>query len=87
MINEEQKAANIVNSESTHNFLDTGMTERLGCQIEYINALKVIVANGNVIMHCSKACRELCWSMQGKEFLTDVFFILLENYHMVLRVQ
>lgn len=70
----------LIDSGSTHNFLDTKMVERLGCCSEDINVLKVIVVNENV-MHCSKVYRELCWSMQGKELVTVVLLIPLENYH------
>lgn len=36
---------------------------------------------------CNQVRNKFKWDMQGHKFTTDVFLILLENYHLVLGVQ
>lgn len=63
----------LIDSSSTHNFLDIATAEMLGCPMEEINAMKVSVRNGNV-MNCNKMCCGLGWVMQGESFTTNVYF-------------
>lgn len=76
----------LIDSGTTHNFLDVAMAERLGYQIEFVPPLRVLVANGGG-MSCDRRCREFRWSMQGHHFQVSVYFVPLDKYHVVLGVQ
>ena len=39
----------LIDSGSTHNFLDLGLAKELGCELEHINPQSITVANGNHI--------------------------------------
>ena len=45
----------LIDSGSTHNFLDARMSVKLGCIMEVIPELKVSAANGNEL-----SCKETC---------------------------
>lgn len=75
----------LIDSGSTHNFLDVHIARRLGCKIDTVNPMKVDVANGNTL-HCISVCKNLSWTLQGTLFTTDVLFLPLGSCDMVLRV-
>ena len=76
----------LIDSDSTHNFLNTKMTKKLGCKVEEIGPMKVDVANGNSLA-CVAMCRGLTWTLQRSKFTKDVLLLPLENCDMVLGVQ
>ena len=47
---------------STHNFIDVRVITKLGCVLEPIEELKVIVANGNELK-CIDVCKSFSWTM------------------------
>ena len=57
----------IIDSASTHNFLDLVVAKRIRCSIQTTNPMKVVVANGTKITR-DAICRQLTWNMQGKDF-------------------
>lgn len=76
----------LVDSGSTHNFLDPGVAKRAGVVIQGTNPLTVTVADGSKIS--SKAMvKDLQWSMQGTIFTTEMRLLPLGGCDMVLRVQ
>ena len=54
----------LIDSGSTHNFINSRMARKLGCVMEYIHELKVLTANG-MELQCSERCRKFPWVMQG----------------------
>ncbi|XP_022019611.1 uncharacterized protein LOC110919656 [Helianthus annuus] len=76
----------LVDSGSTHNFLNERLAKKINCPLEDIKPMKVGVANG-VPLICDKICHNFQWQMQGLWFKADVFVIPLETYDMVLGVQ
>ncbi|PKI43984.1 hypothetical protein CRG98_035660 [Punica granatum] len=56
----------LVDSGSTHNFLNEEVGKKLGCQTELMSAVRVAVANGNELK-CERVCKKFRWRMQGKE--------------------
>ena len=76
----------LIDSGSTHNFLDIGVAKKLGCEVEEIGPMKVDVANGSSLA-CVAICRGLTWTLQGSKFTTDVLLLPLGNCDMVLGVQ
>lgn len=76
----------LIDSGSTHNFIDEQLAIKLHCQLTTVKPLKVTVANGNQLS-CGQMCNNFSWMMQGVWFKADVLAIPLENYDMVLGVQ
>ena len=76
----------LIDSRSTHNFIDTRVTAMVGCVLESIAKLKVVAANGNEL-RCREICRGFSWTMQGQQFKANVMTLPLDNYDLVLRVQ
>ena len=66
----------LINSRSTHNFLDEGTAQRLRCSLVNTQPLIVTIANGNKVMSRS-ACMGFCWEMQGEEFEADLRLLKL----------
>lgn len=76
----------LIDSGSTHNFLDPVLAKRTGQNIKHINPLTVVVADGTKVF--SKAMVEgFKWNMQGAEFEANVRLLPLGGCDMVLGVQ
>ena len=76
----------LIDSGSTHNFIDVRVTTKLGCVLEPIEELKVIAANGNELK-CRDVCKSFSWTMQGHTFQASVLALPLDNYDLVLGIQ
>ncbi|XP_056698640.1 uncharacterized protein [Spinacia oleracea] len=76
----------LVDSGSTHKFLDLDLAKKMGCKIEAIPIQHVAVADGNHL-NCQHVCKEFTWEMQGRIFKADVMLIALGGCDMVLGVQ
>ena len=76
----------LIDSGSTHNFLDTEIAKKLGCKIEKIGPMRVDVANGSSVA-CVAVCKGLFWTLQGSNFTTDVLLLPLGSCDMVLGIQ
>jgi hypothetical protein len=76
----------MIDSGSTHNFINTQVAKRLSCTLTSIRPLAVEAANGGQ-MTCTHVCKNFLWKMQGVQFSTDVFVVELNNCDMVLGVQ
>ncbi|KAM0035631.1 putative nucleotidyltransferase, Ribonuclease H [Helianthus debilis subsp. tardiflorus] len=75
----------LIDSGSTHNFLDLRLASKLQCPTKKLPLMKVVVANGKEL-ECSQLCKDFQWLMQGAWFKTDVLLLPLDNYDMVLGV-
>ena len=53
----------LVDSRSTHNFLDQSIAKRLACTFQRIKGFKVTVANGD-ILETQKLCKHVQWEVQ-----------------------
>ncbi|GJR97046.1 retrotransposable element Tf2 [Tanacetum coccineum] len=82
----KQKIHILIDSGSTHNFLDVFMAKKLGCKIQQIDPLQVSVADGNKISTTSM-CKKFSWMLNGKTFCTDAMLLPLGGCEMVLEVQ
>jgi len=76
----------LIDSGSTHNFLDLATAKRLHCHIKKIPPLQVVVANGQQLA-CTSVCHNFAWSLLGEVFTTDVILIPLGSCEMVLGIQ
>ena len=76
----------LIDTGSTHNFLNCNMAIKLGCIMEPVPELRIMAANGEVLK-CNELCRGFTWVMQGKSFTADVLALPLGTYDLVLEVQ
>ena len=76
----------MIDSGSTHNFINTQVAKKLSCTLTPIRPLAVEAAIGGQ-MTCTHVCKNFLWKMQGVKFFTDVFVVELNNCDMVLGVQ
>ncbi|XP_074318692.1 uncharacterized protein LOC141655514 [Silene latifolia] len=66
----------LIDSGSTHNFLDEAVARKLGCRISSTYPLEVSVANGDKIV-TTKICKKFNWQLHGVEFAADVMIVPL----------
>lgn len=76
----------LLNSGSTHNFIDTSKDLRLDCKIEPIPPMWVKVADGGKVK-CESMIKGFLWRMQGVEFKADVLLLPLSGSDVVLGIQ
>ncbi|GJS90674.1 reverse transcriptase [Tanacetum coccineum] len=76
----------LMDSDSTHNFLDLQTAKKLGYKLRKVCPLDVSVANGNVISSMYE-CKEFTLVFQGVTYTTDVMILPLRGCDMVLGVQ
>lgn len=76
----------LLDSGSTHNFIDSRRARRMGCRVEPIPPIWVRVADGGRIK-CDSMIKGPTWRMHGAEFQADVMLLPLSGSDMVLGVQ
>ncbi|GJW66558.1 putative mitochondrial protein [Tanacetum coccineum] len=76
----------LIDSGSTHTFLDLKVAKKLGCKLKATCPMDVSVANGQV-MSSFYECKGFTWTLQGVEFTSDVFILPLGGCELVLGVQ
>ncbi|PKA66247.1 putative mitochondrial protein [Apostasia shenzhenica] len=81
-----RKICILIDSGSTHNFLDPSVLSVGTYKVESIPKQQVMVANGDKIS-LSEQLKNFQWQMHGVTFTTNVLMMPLESYHMVLGVQ
>lgn len=75
----------LVDTGSTHTFLDTQTAKTLGCEVVYTNNLMVTVANGHNV-NCNTKCPNFQWEMGNNHFYFEVRILKLGSCDLVLRV-
>jgi len=76
----------LIDSGSTHNFVDQNLANRLGCRLKPIHSQPIAVADGSELK-CKYICHNCTWKLQGTEFSSDLLLIPLGSCDMVLGVQ
>ncbi|XP_077224918.1 uncharacterized protein LOC143858163 [Tasmannia lanceolata] len=76
----------LIDSGSTHNFLDPGTAKRTACEVQKSQPLKVVVADGGKVTSVAE-CKGLKWVMQGTIFQADVKLLPLGGCDLVLGIQ
>lgn len=76
----------LIDSGSTHNFLDLNTAKRLGCYIKRTCPLPIDIASEKRITSDSE-CKKFSWKLQGQEFTTDVMLLPLRGCEMILGIQ
>lgn len=76
----------MVDSGSTHNFLNKETALKLGCFLKPLGRTRVLVANGHQLP-CASMCEGFEWKAQGQVFKVDAYVLSLENYDLILGTQ
>jgi hypothetical protein len=76
----------LLDSGSTHNFIDTEATTRVGIVLTGRGGLRVVVANGDRLTS-TRCCKAMDISIHGEQFQIDCNGLALGFYDMVLGVQ
>lgn len=73
----------LVDSGSTHSFVDPMIIHQLNLPTETTSTLNVTVANGEQLQ-CDQICRNLQWEIQGEKFMKDCRVLKLGGCDIVL---
>ena len=76
----------LVDSGSTHNFMDPSTARRLGCSLLPSNNAKVRVADGYNLQVVAKIAK-FAWEIHGTKFVADFMVIPLKGIDAVLGIQ
>ncbi|XP_047257482.1 uncharacterized protein LOC107849355 [Capsicum annuum] len=76
----------LIDTGSTHNFIDQEVAKRLGCQANNIEEQSISVADGRKVTTTS-ICKNQRWLLQGTTFASDFLLLSLGNVDIVLGVQ
>ncbi|KAG8495472.1 hypothetical protein CXB51_013116 [Gossypium anomalum] len=80
------RAIILIDSGSTHNFIDARLVSKLSLPVIRQEQLRVAVANGSY-MFTRGLCRGVSWEVQGYHFETDLMVLPLKGCDIVLGVQ
>jgi hypothetical protein len=75
----------LLDSGSTHNFLDLEVAKRLGCKLEPVTPMTVTAGGGNKIQ-APFICRNFSCQLQQTTFLVDVVVLPLGCYDLILGI-
>lgn len=75
----------LIDSGSTHNFIDSRIAKQMGCVLEPISGVRFSVTNGNMIV-CNEICKQFQWGMNGRIFQADFLILPLDNFDMILGI-
>ncbi|XP_026410722.1 uncharacterized protein LOC113305945 [Papaver somniferum] len=84
-IKNKKKFTILIDSGSTHSFIDPELARQCVCYMEPTGAFQVAVADGNKLISSAK-CPDLQWKMQGHSFKFDMRVLALGCCDMVLGV-
>ncbi|KAE9621561.1 putative nucleotidyltransferase, Ribonuclease H [Lupinus albus] len=76
----------LIDSGSTHNFLDIQRAKTIGCKIEALEPLMVTMANGNKLQ-ISAVVGNFSWTIQHTTFTSDMMLIPLGCCDVVLGIE
>lgn len=76
----------LIDSGSTHNFMDLVVAKKLGCRLKTIPSFVVSVEDGSKV-HSSVMTVGVTWKMQGVDFKADMLVIPLGGADLVLNIQ
>lgn len=81
----KQKVSILIDSGSTHSFVDTKLVKHSGIKAEIVPTLVVSVAGGSKLVS-DTACKNLDYNIQGSLFSSELRLFLLGGSDMVLGV-
>nr|GEY20097.1 hypothetical protein [Tanacetum cinerariifolium] len=76
----------LIDTGSTHNFIDTKVAKKVGCLVQNTCPLQVSVAGGKPLVS-NNICPDFVWKLQGETFSASMMTLSLGGCDMVLGVQ
>ena len=76
----------LIDSGSTHNFLDENFAKKCGCKLEAMKVQSVTIAGGDKLL-CHYMCKSFKWTLHSTEFQSEVYLLPLGSCDLVLGVQ
>ncbi|XP_074287822.1 uncharacterized protein LOC141612975 [Silene latifolia] len=76
----------LIDSGSSHNFIDAGVASKLGLNLQTITPFNISVANGGRLA-CSQMIKGLKWRIRNTDFSADFFALPLGSCDAVLGIQ
>ncbi|GKV33977.1 hypothetical protein SLEP1_g42408 [Rubroshorea leprosula] len=76
----------LIDSGSTHNFLDVRLAKKLDCITDRVKPYQVNMADGNQIKR-AEWCKSFEWKVQNLVFSTEVLLLPLSEYDLILGIQ
>jgi len=76
----------LIDSGSTHNFLDIEVTKKLGCKVSLVQPLNVIVVDDTKLTVSSKVTR-FSWTIESTRFTSDFMLIPLGCCDLVMGIE
>ncbi|PNX92266.1 retrotransposon-related protein [Trifolium pratense] len=76
----------LLDSGSTHNFLDLELAKKLGCKLEAISPL-AITSGGGHKLEAAFVCKSFKWLLQQTVFMADVIVLPLGCSDLILGIQ
>ncbi|VFR03127.1 unnamed protein product [Cuscuta campestris] len=76
----------LIDGGSTHNFVHPQVVERMGLAVETVPPFQVYVGNGDSL-HCDQQCKTVAVTLQGTEFVVDLYILRIHGHDVVLGVQ
>lgn len=76
----------LLDSGSTHNFLDLEVAKKLGCKSEKVTSLPV-TEGGGTTLEAPYICRGFSWQLQQMTFTADVIVLPLVLCDLILGIQ
>ena len=82
---EKRKLHILIDTGSTHNFLDIQIAKGLGCSLKPIKPMSVVAASGDLVTKYK--CSSFAWKMKGYGFKAEIQTLPLGYSDLVLGVQ
>ncbi|XP_047326494.1 uncharacterized protein LOC124930180 [Impatiens glandulifera] len=76
----------LIDTGITHNFINSRILRNIGHEAMKTQVLSVKVADGSTLF-CSSICKNLKWSMEGKDYQADMKVLTMTGYDMVLGIE
>lgn len=76
----------LIDSSSTHNFLQPRIAQFLRLNTQNTNPLHVLVGNGS-ILDCNQVCPDTALSLQGRQFTVTFHLLLISGANTVLGIE
>lgn len=72
----------LVDSWSTHNFIQGAVAEKLGIGTQKVSEFQVYIGSGEFML-CSEVCRQVPVVVQGMTIVQDLFVLVMEGANVV----
>lgn len=76
----------LIDSGSTHNFIQAEVATRLGYGMQELPTFKVFIGSGEYLV-CKEVCRQVSISIQNTDIVEDLFVLAMGGANVVLGIQ